>query len=177
MNSKTKYYRRNGLFLLIFTAIVFAFVFLVFVPCFQKIKTNYEELSFQKERYLLFKYKKLNIEKLRNDYFRIEPQLKEVENLFLKTETPVSFLNYLEEAGDLSGLGSVNISSISQMKEKDSWPYLSVQISVTSGFSKFLNFLQRLENAPILLQIENLNISKKEDGSIVSNMLLKVFLK
>jgi len=70
----------------------------------QKIKTNYEELSFQKERYLLFKYKKLNIEKLRNDYFRIEPQLKEVENLFLKAETPVNFLNYLEEAGDLSGL-------------------------------------------------------------------------
>lgn len=162
--------------LVVFGTMLLLFIFLIFIPSFEQIKKNVDNLSFQKEMFSSLKYEKSAIKKSREAYQSLKPEIAKIDDLFLSSESPVEFLNYLEQVSKASGIGKIGISKISYLKEDNPWASFSLQISFASDFLNFSKFLESLENAPRVIQIQNLDL-KKADNELSILLSLKVFVR
>lgn len=171
------------------TLIIFAFliiliiVFIVF-PLFGEIKNNSKELIVQKEKFVVLETKIANLEKFKVLQADLQYFLKEIDNLFVDPIVPVEFIGFLENTSEKSGLETEIMPVGSDKKmEKGFWPYLTFQITSSGSFSNFLKFLEKIENGPYLIEVQNLSISKLTgDKDIVFDKVrvafsIKVFVK
>jgi len=169
-------YKKIYISLATFGAIILLFLFLVYLPWAAQIKKSAEDLIFQKEAFFSLKESQEALEKLRKDFINLKPEVEKIEDLFLESENPVEFLNYLEETALSSGI-LIQTSALSfGGKNNGAFPYLSLQVSFKSRFFNFSKFLDRLENSSFMLEIQNLNVRKIGDEVSVS-FPLKVFTK
>jgi len=167
-------YKKIYISLATFGAIILLFLFLVYLPWAAQIKKSAEDLIFQKEAFFSLKESQEALEKLRKDFINLKPEVEKIEDLFLESENPVEFLNYLEEI-EKSSQVSIKTSALSFVKaDVDPWPFLYLQISFSSNFSNFSKFLERLENGPWLLQVQSLNAGKT-NNEVNASLFLKVF--
>lgn len=165
--------------------IVFIILFL-----FSGIEKYSQEIPIQKKNISSLQAKIENIEKFKDFYGEIKPNLEKINSLFVDPEVPVDFIGFLEKTSrDCDIL--INTSLISGKKsDKDSWNSLSFQIVSNSSYPKFLIFLEKIENSPYLIEIQSLNIRrlseddiKKKDfsgssaGDISANLAIKVYTK
>jgi Tfp pilus assembly protein PilO len=137
-------------------------VFLVFVirPLFSEIKESSQELISQKQTLSTFEAKVKNLEEFRDIYEEIEPNLQKVASFFVNPELPLGFINFLEASAQEFQL-SIKIASYSLGEsEEDHWPFLVLNITSVGAFSNLMNFLEKLEASPYLLEINNLSINK-----------------
>jgi hypothetical protein len=167
------------LWLLIFTSIsLFFFAFLI--PKFLKeIRADSQELiSFKNE--LASSQKETEIfEKLAKVYQNYQPNFSKIDQIFIDPKLPIEFLDFLEKNASYFQL-KYEISPL--VGKETEPPTLLFQISVSGSFSNFLKFLEKLENAPYLIDVLNLNVKKitsKETptANIESNFLIKVYTK
>ena len=169
-------YKKIYISLATFGAIILLFLFLVYLPWAAQIKKSAEDLIFQKEAFFSLKESQEALEKLRKDFINLKPEVEKIEDLFLESENPVEFLNYLEETALSSGI-LIQTSALSfGGKNNGAFHYLSLQVSFKSRFFNFSKFLDRLENSSFMLEIQNLNVRKIGDEVSVS-FPLKVFTK
>ncbi|MCX6760810.1 MAG: hypothetical protein NTZ84_01730, partial [Candidatus Nealsonbacteria bacterium] len=98
------------------------------------------------------------------------------------SEVPVDFISFLEKTASQSSV-SIEISPFSAGKSgKDSWPFLNFQVNINGSFPSFLSFLEKIENSPYLIEIQNLNISqsaevKNSSGNVNALISFKAFSK
>jgi len=163
-------------------------IFLVIWPLFKEIKTNSEEFILKKGQIVSLEAEIENLEKTQKQYQSYQLNLEQINSLFVNSEVPVSFIRFLEKLAFDSGL-SIKISLSSALKtEKEPWPSLYFQLSTTGPFSNFSKFLEKLENSPYLIEVQNLTIKgltegelqKKElksfsSGDVSANLLISVF--
>ncbi len=167
----------------IFIVLILLTVVFVIFPLSREIKSNSRELVFQKESSTALQAKILNLEKFKVLRKSLEEFLEKTQGLFVNSSLPIEFINFLETISGRCQV-QIEISPPSAGKiEKDPWPSLTFQISLTGSFSNFLKFLEKLENSPYLVEIQNVNISKatkKGGGSpddVGATFSLKVFAK
>jgi hypothetical protein len=130
--------------------------FLIY-PFFREIKMNSEDLIFKKQKLLSLKTKIENLKNFQGLWPGIEPNLEKINQLFIDPEVPVEFISFLEETARDCEI-SIEISPLLPSKiEKDPWPSLFFQISSTTSFTKFLEFLAKIESSPFLIEIQNLS--------------------
>jgi len=170
-----------------FVLSIFILVFFIF-PLNKDIKNNAVELTFRKQDSLYLDNRLKNIEEFRKDYKEIRKNIDKGESLFVKSEAPVNFIGFLEEISENSNV-SIKISPFPVAKKLgDKWYSMIFQISAAAGFENFLEFLEKIELGPYLIQIENLDIVRltardlnaKElaaysIGDIKANFSLKAF--
>lgn len=141
-----------------------ATLFLVFF-LFKGVKNNSEAFSLEKEKIASLSEEKESRKKMEDVYKNYQPDLGEIEKVFIDPEVPIEFINFLEKtAGD--SLVQLKILSMTKKTDKENaWPNLLFQISVTSSFSNFSKFLEKLENSPYLIETLELDVralSEKE---------------
>lgn len=162
--------------LIILIGFVFAAIFL-----FNSIKKeNNQFLVISKSLKLLeLKREQFKISKFKN----IDINL--INNLFLDKNEALKFFNFIEKiSSDSQNYSNISIISSGEKIEDG----LRIQISLYGSFSNFMKFLNYLENAPYLLQIEDLKIRRLsqleilqmkqpgfKEGDINSNLLVKVY--
>lgn len=179
MAIKTKIY----LTLLISSFLIILIIVFIVFPLFNGIKNNSQELMVRKEKTVELEAENLNLEKFKDAHKEISQFLKEIDNLFIDSEVPLEFINFLEETAEKTGNKLESLSLSDKKIEKDSWDYLVFQISLTSSFSKILIFIEKIENNPYLIEIEGMTISKlapnQETGlkEVRANFSIKVFAK
>jgi Tfp pilus assembly protein PilO len=106
--------------------------------------------------------------------------LRQMDSLFIDPEVPIDFINFLEKTGQQSFVGlDIAPFSVGQ-SEKEFWPFLNFQLTVTGPFPSFLNFLEKIENSPYLIEIQSITISqasesKQSPGTVKSLLNFKVF--
>jgi len=165
-----------------FSLLIFFLISFLIYPLFQDIRNISKELNFKKRELILLENRISNSE----DFQKIKPDLKKIEDVFVEKELPVDFISFLENLSRESKV-SIEISSLIQEKEKD---FLLFQIKSIGSFPNFLKFLEKIENSKYLVEIQNLNISRlspeelksKEfegfsSGDIKANFPLKVLTK
>lgn len=159
---------------------------LVIFPLFQDIKTKSEGLILQKERLAEFERKIKNIKEFQAFYREHQVDLEKINALFLNSEMPVDFIEFLEGEAENSRLKiKISSSGISHGAAADFWPSLNFQVTLSGPSSNFLNFLEKLESGPYLIEVVNLNLSKPskkefiggEAGDISANFSIKVYTK
>jgi len=176
--------------LVIFFVASFCLIIFIVVFLFAGIEKNSNEIPIQKQKLVSLEAKIESLEKFKESYNEINPNLDKINNLFVDPEVPVDFMSFLEKTSRDCGI-SINTTLISAEKDdKDLWDFLSFQINSISSFSKFLIFLEKIENSPYLIEIESLNIRKlsEEDiklkdflgssvGDVSTNLLIRVYTK
>lgn len=177
MNLKKKFQTSIIAFLV---ALILLVVFAIF-PIFGNIKENSQELSSVKKRFSDLEAEIENIERFKSIYEGLEQFLEKVNNLFVDEEVPVGFITFLETAAQENQL-QIEIHPTSATKgKKDPWEFLSFQISCQGFFQNFMAFIEKLENGPYLIEIKNINISKKNTreeglpGEVEASFSLKAY--
>ncbi|KPJ71816.1 hypothetical protein AMJ50_00700 [Parcubacteria bacterium DG_74_3] len=149
-----------NLSIIIFCLIYIIFIVFVISPLFSGIKKNSQDLVSQKQTLVSFEAQLESLNRFKNLYQEIEPNLEKISNLFINPEVPVEFINFLETSASSCQL-FIDISSALPTKAKeDPWPALVFQINSIGSFPKFLKFLEKLEASPYLIRIQVLNIRR-----------------
>jgi len=160
------------------------FAFLVLLPFFSTIKKNANDLINSKKETASLVLEIENLSALAEQYQENEPDFSKIDLLFADPEVPINFIRFLEQLSSDSkvsakiSLGSGTGGSGSQ---EQPWPSLYFQLSTESSFLDLSRFLDKLENAPYLIEIQNLSLSKPEGKdnaqNVSANFLIKVFTK
>lgn len=177
MDSKKK----TIVFSLVFGVASLALVCFVIYPLFKGIKKNSEELIIAKRESILLQGKTGKIEQFRKAYEDLKPDLEKIDNLFTNSEVPIDLIKFLKKTAEDSELSN-DISSVSvKTEETGPWSSLDFRITLEGFLPDFLKFLEKIETAPYLIEVQNLSV-KKVSGSglnlgVNATLIIKVYTK
>lgn len=90
-----------------------------------------------------------------------EEGFETIENIFVDGETPIGFIRFIEEIAATSNL-TVKITPGTAAKKKGvPWPVMDFQFASSASYPAFLRFLEKLENGPYLLTIQNTSLTRE----------------
>jgi Tfp pilus assembly protein PilO len=165
-----------------FFLIVLMIVLIVF-PLLDRIKNNSQELINKKQKTASLTAETFNLERFNNLDKEVESFLSQIDKLFIDSKVPIEFINFLEETSEKTNVEIESLNLSDQKLNQDYWPSLVFQISCQASFADFQVFLEKLENNPYLVEVQNMTITKlssdQEDSSrnIRASFSLKVFTK
>ena len=180
MSSRKKIY-----FWFLFFGGIFLFLIAFLIPKFlRKIQANSQELISLKSDLASFQKETKNLSKLSETYQNYQENLAKIDKIFIDPKLPIEFLDFLEKNAQISQL---KMEKFPVSKPETEPPSLFFQISTIGSSPNFLRFLEKLENAPYLIDVLNLNVKKLTEGKIQSEgfspqdveatFLMKVYTK
>lgn len=141
---------------------ILLFVALVVIPLLRGIARDARDLEAQ---YLkVFQAASAEREVVEFQRFSLAQQenFKALENIFVDAETPIGFIRFVEEIAASSNL-KVRITPGKPKKEKGAvWPVMDFQLASQGTYPQFLRFLEKLENGPYLLSVENTSVTRDQ---------------
>lgn len=168
--------------------ILIAFLILSFLMI-RLIKSNSKKFIEIQKSLLFSEQKRKEFQAYKNKFEEIKASLKEINNLFLDKNRALELFNFLEKSAiDSGNYYKIDVLTKEENEKKNFW---QLQISLYGGFSNFMKFLNRIETAPYLLQIESIRIRKislsdiekykkkfpLKENMIKSEFIIKIFLK
>src|SRR4030042_4634220 len=179
MTRKNKIYVTSGFFSLL------AILLVVFVisPLFRGIAEDAEDFIMVKEKIVSMNVEAENIESLKTQYQGYEPNLEKINLLFINAEVPIDFIRFLEKLAADSNISAEISSAPGSQNTGKQWQSLKFRISAQGTFLDFSRFLEKLENAPYFIEVQNLNVeaSPVEDGKanrrVSADFIINVFAK
>lgn len=189
LNKKLKYF-------IIFIIIANILTLCMVLSLLNSIEKDAQLLAIQKKELFRIEKRAENSEKLEKKYQDYNLELKKIDNLFAKKSTPIEFIEFLEQTAESCSL-LIEISSLSFQEYKEPkkeepailypWDFFNIKINTEGDFNNSFVFLQKVENSPYLMEIENLNIRKQEKEKqdieediidfISADLSLKVYAK
>lgn len=165
MRQNTKIY-----FLITIFGAVLSLLIIFVIPYFLiQIKENFKILNSEKQKIKILQFKLENFRNLQEKHQDLINVSEKINKLFINPDTPVEFIKFLEQTSRVCGV-SIKISFLPSLKQKsDPWKSISFQINTSGSFSNFFRFFEKLENAPYLIEISNLNIKKTEQKTLDEN--------
>ena len=182
MNTKKKTY----IFLIGFIVLNLALIALLIYPVFSEIEEISDNLVSQREEMSLLQSKVETLKEFEIEFKNMEPDLNKINALFINTDLPLDFIDFLEETASESGiLMEIVSSSFSNKSKVDFWPSISFQMSYIGSLTECSGFLERIETSPYIIRIENLKVrqmskieSKVEEvpfGDLKVNLILRAY--
>lgn len=174
--------KRTNISIIIFLSLIFLINLFVVFPLLKEINSSSQWLVSEKSRFLSLDEKIGELKRFDVLYKDRAEILGQVDALFIDSDVPIDFINFLERTGQQSSVG-LDIAPFSVGKsEKDSWPFLNFQVTVSGQFPAFLNFLEKIENSPYLIEIQGLTISqgveaKQSPGLVKALITFKAYSK
>ncbi|MGB2762354.1 MAG: type 4a pilus biogenesis protein PilO [Minisyncoccales bacterium] len=166
-----------------FTATALVFVFFLIHPLLNQIRENSYSFVLQKNSFAELQERETNFKKLKNLWRLYEQDLKKIDALFINSSDPVeftAFMEFLENNAGNCGLSIEILSLPTKKAEPDSWNFNNYQLSLKGSFSNVLKFLEKIENAPYLIEVSNLNIKKDStdlNKNTQTNLTIKAYIK
>ena len=162
---------------------IFLFTALAIVPLLQGISKDSRHLEVQYLKVL----EASSAEKEAAEFLKFsqakEEDFRAIENIFVDGETPIGFIQFIEGIAAASNL-AVKITPDTPKKKKGvPWPVMDFQLASSASYPEFLRFLEKLENGPYLLLVQNISLTrertlaKEEDiaKDVSFTLLIQVF--
>lgn len=110
--------------------------------------------------------------KIITEYEKVKAVEKEkmtfIENLLLDRELPIPFISFLEEKKREENLGmKITTSNLSPLT-KSPPQFLEFHVLLEGGFDGILRFIEKLENAPFLLEVNDLKVFAVSDKNVLN---------
>jgi len=153
---------------------IVAIILLCFViyPLLSGVKKNSQELILAKRELVSFKTKNEEFEQSKEVYRGLKTDLDKIDELFINSDVPVNLIKFWRETAKDSGL-LIDISPTSvEDSETVFWDYIGFRLSLIGSFSDFLKFLEKIETAPYLIEIQNLSAKNSKQF-----LTIKVYIK
>lgn len=151
--------------------IVILFGFVIY-PLLKGVKKNSQELILSKKELVSFKTKTEEFERSKEVYGSLKTDLEKIDELFINPDVPIDLIKFWRETAKDSGL-LIDISPTSLgAKETVLWDSIGFRLTLTGSFSDFLKFLEKIETAPYLIEIQNLSAKTSKQF-----LTIKVYIK
>jgi len=145
-----------------------AFIFLLIYPLFRRIIKNSQEIVEARKEIVLSQGEVGGISQIKKDFKKLKPDLEKIDGLFVDSEAPVSLIEFLEKTAVNSGV-SIEIRPVSLKESKeDSWDFIGFQVTAIGFSDNSLRFLEKLETAPYLIEIQNVVVNKLTEQNLKS---------
>jgi hypothetical protein len=142
-----------GLVNLVLVAVVFLW------PLKIILRQTEDFFALKKEFYSLAKEQE-NFVVLSGDYQTNLKTIHDLDTVLIDSDAPLGLMSFLENAGQASGVSLKITPSILPKAKNDIWPSIRLQILGQGTALGFQRFLGRLENAPYLMEITDVNLRK-----------------
>jgi len=173
---------------LVLGLIILADLFFLFF-LFGQIRDYSQLLSSGQKQIDLLEQERKELEKIKTFYKEERPNIEKIENVFVDSETPLGFIDFLEKTASDSGL-AIEIPSIKKEAEKGFFSSLTLEISLKGPFPNLMRFLEKMENSSYLIEILRTDIRRIEEkrlgekgfeglksGDVTANLSIKVSAK
>jgi len=120
-----------------------------------------------------------SVDKLKLVYNDFIPSLQKIDKVLpAAPETPVEFIDFLEETARDSGV-KMKISATSfDQRNQNQWSFFTFQMGVSGNFFQTGVFLAKLENAPYLINIQSVNINQAGgENQVETNLNLLIYTR
>ncbi len=156
----------------------------VLYPVFQGVLEDHKKVLEHKKELLQLVEDKKNSREFEMVGSQYVKELMQLENLFVDSETPIAFFRFLDETAASFRLRIEKVPGPTQRGEGDLWPSFDVRLAGGGLYPDFMAFLQKIENAPYLLEVKTLTLSTKKGSQgeqnqreIEFSLSVKVFTK
>ena len=147
------------------SAVLVLVIFIIY-PLFSEIKKSSAEYLDQKSKLAGLEDKNKNLQQFQAAYQDYEPDLEKINALFIDLTEPVNFIEFLEKEALQSQL-FIEIAPLASEKVKgDNWPSMNFQLVLNGSFPGFLQFFEKLESSPYLVEIVSLNMRRLNDWDV-----------
>jgi hypothetical protein len=143
----------------VFGIVSLVFIFVIVYPLFQGIKKDYDEAIEKKEKLIRLEEDKKRGREFEEILQRYEAEFVKMQTLFLDVDEPIAFFRFLDGISIESGVEIKKNPGVSKIQQGDIWPSLDVQIQGTGTFAGVKSFLQKVENGPYLVELEQVTIT------------------
>ncbi|MCH8986587.1 hypothetical protein IIA94_00225 [Patescibacteria group bacterium] len=107
-----------------------------------------------------------------------EQEFKRFEAVFLDPNTPISFLEFIENLAQGFQL-ELQVSPGNPEKiQGDPWRSLNFTLAIAGSYGSVAGFVEKLELAPYVLEVVSLRITQatqEADGNVQATLVLKVY--
>jgi Tfp pilus assembly protein PilO len=176
---------KKEIYIIILASFLLSVSLLLFFICplLEEIGRDSRQIIEQKNKILILKNEFDEAQKFQKKYETLKPDLDKLDQIFVDSKNPVSFIEFIEKTGSDSGVRTeINAPSFAQ---DGALNYAEIHLSCKGDFSGILKFINSLETDDYLIQVENLNISnfkeaqssKKIITETQAELAIKVFSK
>ena len=172
---KNKIYTTLAAFVLAILSLILFFVY----PLWLEVKNNSKKLLSEKNEAAMLIAQSDDVENFKKVYDSYKPDLEKINQLFVDPQNPVEFIKFLEDTAFAFGIMSkISLVPVPESQEKPDT--VSFQIFFNDDFLKILHFIEKLENGPYLIQIQNASIKSAgsdASGRVDASFLVNAFTK
>ncbi|MDD5145485.1 MAG: hypothetical protein PHF44_01370 [Candidatus Pacebacteria bacterium] len=163
MSTKRKIFIALGTF----GALALVIVFLIILPLFRDIKNNSKNYILVKQEAFSIEEEAKNLAEIKEKYSEYGPDLNKIDSLFVNAKIPFAFTRFLEDLAKDSDVSlEASLSPSLEENKNQVWPAIYYQLAITGPFPNFSKFLEKLENSPYLIKIQNLTVKKLTKGDL-----------
>lgn len=171
---------KRKIFITVFSLIGFLVVSLVFgiAPLVQGISKDAGKLQGQKRALEIFTKEAKEIENFTLFSQEKRQDVQSLELLFVSPETPIPFIEFLEQYAKPLGIELTIIPGEAKKLQGDFWPSLEFRISSSAAYPAAFTFLKAMENAPFALEIKSITMeASRENRNVAFSFLIKAYTK
>lgn len=162
-------------------ALAVLFLALAVYPIVQGVRADREKVFAYRQELRQLEEDKKHVREFEALSRQYAEELARLQSIFVDNRTPVAFFRFLDETAAALDLEMEKVPGSVQHAPGDRWPSFKLHLGGRGGYPDFAVFLQKLESAPYLLQVETLSLSKKTDAqlgkTIEFSLSLKVFTR
>lgn len=111
--------------------------------------------------------KRAQFSKVKEDYKNADLELKTVDSLLTHKDSLINLIIDLESLADKTA-NQHEIKTVSQATNASLPSSVTLRLTLRGGFTSALKFIKTLENMPVLVQIQALNISRLDGANIAA---------
>jgi len=157
---------------IIFGIIVIILLCFVIYPLLSRVKKNSQEFILAKKELVSFKAETEEFEQSKEVYRSLKTDLEKIDQLFINPDVPIDLIKFWRKTAKDSGT-LIDISPTSLgAKETVLWDSIGFRLDLIGSFSNFLKFLEKIETAPYLIEIQNLSAKSSKQF-----LTIKVYIK
>ena len=161
----------------IFTVFVLLFFAFLFLPLLRGIQADSAKVLAARTKLVTVSLYEEHIQEFQRISQSQEDGIDKINNLFLDTDTPIAFLEFLENVARSSRV-SLKITPVeSQRKEEDVWDSIDFELAGKGLYPNVLSFVRQVENGPYLFEFKNVIVQRLATGEVDFSLLMKVYTK
>lgn len=134
---------------------------LVVVPLLRGIKTDSKDLENQYLKVLEASSAETEAAEFLKFVQAKAGGFEQIEGIFADAETPIGFIEFLEEIAASSNLDLKITPGKAQKQKGVPWPAMDFQLAGSLSYPDFFRFLEKLENGPFLLEARNTSLVRE----------------
>lgn len=175
------------LYILGVTAILAVMIVFLVIPLIKGIRSSSQDFVENRKKVVNLQREKRHYIALKQEYEDSKGKFEKINSLFVNSEVPVKFIEFLEESSVKANFPIEVSPGPGTQSKSDLWPTIFFKVAGSGSFTDFAKFLERVENSPFLVEVQDLNVDRltEEDvrgeskerkvGDVEAKILIKAY--